>query len=267
MNELIEKQDKLYNKMIGVLNKDDVVANDTTISLMDIKNAIINEICPYNELLIEKSENLIKKLNKSSVYSKSIFSINDLPKVNRIINTISKNNNMYVKIVFGSDLIHTGGYILLGKKDGKIKVINTILDEKSAKNFLESNYDLIDFNFRTMNSFSNRYPNINYDFDSEKRINNENEEYIGDGFISTRINLNDPKSMMATFNNITDTVLSTIHTKKYGEMFDYIELYNDSFLSKTSVKIDSLNPFTRKVYDNYIETKNIDKGNSLTLSK
>ena len=112
-----------------------------------------------------------------------------------------------------------------------------------------------------LETFKNTYPNIDYKWD----INNPSEydkQIINDGFIEAKVSLNKIPNLFASFSSKEDLILSRTNTKSDGEIYDYLEFYNDEILKKTEVNINDLNPLYREIIG-----KSLNLGKTRTLKK
>ena len=269
LSDLEEKQIELYSKIQGVLNKNIEESDNHYVTLSDIQKSIKCEFGEYNEVLVNDSKKDIKNINNSDVYDRYRKTKNELPSLVRIIYNTTKNNNQYAKLYFGSEKERKSGDMLISLKDGIMNIISTSFSQNASERFLESNFDILYSKLQKLSQFNENYPNEEMEFDSGikyYKYKSPNEQLLSDGFVDCYVNFNHPEHMAVFFSDLNDHEISITHSKKFGKLRDYIEMYNNEIMSKVKVDINTLNPFVRKIYDNYLE-KQHQEDTKLVLSK
>ena len=84
------------------------------------------------------------------------------------------------------------------------------------------------------------------------------DQYIQDKFIEVHIGLNYLDIPVQVTIPDWDTYSVALTSGPNGKLFDYVEFYNDEFLKRVSVPIETLNPVYQKICRQYLleKTKN-----------
>ena len=108
--------------------------------------------------------------------------------------------------------------------------------------------------FSKLAEFTRKYPNTGCEWNDQYP---DMKDKFEDEFLTAHFDLERIGSEALTFTKNEDQLLSNLKTKRYGELYDYVEFYRDSILCRTAVNIDELNPLYRTIVD---KEREIDKG-------
>ncbi len=224
----------------------------------ELRSILSEQISKYNIILLDKVAQDTKMLNRKVAQTR--ITNKRVPYIDSITPTIYEDGTEELVIAFSFDNV-CKGFASVDKnlnvrfefmqKSYSIPDILKLL-EKNAVNFITY--------FNAMDSFCHEYPGFSYVW-SRSEDNFYNEE-ISDGFISARFDLNDVENARASLSRVEDLQLARIRSVKYGELYDYIDFFNDKILSSLKVDEESLNPLYRQMIKKY---RRENKGNSRRL--
>lgn len=253
----MNKYDVLYQKIIARLNEKRIESTNEVVSAGDVRDAIYNAMSLYNVILSASTVNTTKNLNRSIGYGRLTFSKKRLPKVKEVINTIDENSDAFVCVYFedGNKIVLTG--------DGlTANIFHTTFDSENTIAFVNANKEIFNIYLGCLKDFASMYPGIKMNFGQNVQ-NNYNQE-INDGFLSTTININNPENAQVIFSSLEEQTLANEDSKKYSELYDYIAFYNEEVLYKIAINTNELNPFVKSCVESYLK---IQEDTSFTLSK
>ncbi len=255
--ELNKKIERLRNKIEERINAKHSNKNNE-LNAKELRDILSEQISKYNIILLDKVEQDTKLLNRKIAQTR--ITNKRVPYIDSITPTIYEDGTQELVIAFSHD--------------GACKGFASVSKDLSVKfEFMQKGYSIPDIlklfkknivnfitYFNSMDSFYHEYPGFSYVWSRSE--NNLYNEEVNDGFINARFDLNNLSSTSAELSRLEDLQIARIRSIEYGELYDFIEYYNDSILSSLKVDEQSLNPLYRLMINQY---RRENKGNSRRL--
>ena len=231
-------------RLFDRLNSKPVKNEGDIISLSELREILNFELEEYNNMFFINLKKTINIINTKQGFL-NLFN-HDEVFISSIIPTI-KDNNCYLIINFC-----TLNGINLGSAqisfDYNKNIINGIEDYdnlSSVDRILVSNKKTFELYLNKLVDFNNYHQNLDYSWNDSKPTE-DIYHVVDDGFLYSIISLNEIPKVSVTLSNSEDILISRIETNN-GELYDYIDFYNDELLRKTAVNVNDLNPLYRKL--------------------
>ena len=241
--EKASKYFDLKRRILERLNEKAIISNSEIVSIKDVHEAA-EVMIPYNKVLLEGINDEAEQINKKNgfykispkAFKKHLFiknvdvALDGNGMCNIFVYYIDNNYNRSL-VRYSADLNQELGY--------EYK-INMAMSEEN-----ESKISHIDFPkyFRVAKRFAEEYPGVPYVWSN--KLDNVYNQTVGDGFLSSVINLNEPARHFTGLASLVDHELSREKINN-GHLFeDYIEMCNKSLSERTSVNMNDLNPFLK----------------------
>ncbi len=263
IEEFYEAIRELRGRLFKKLEEDVVETNGEEMSAYTALEAIKKANAPYGEMFNNNMTKLQYEINRKVRFSS--FFKNDVPFIGLMNPTVEEDGNYYIDLVLinsqgryiGTGIIDYSGDIKLDVRDGYNGDKLVTIMNKYYREFL--NY------LALLGRFNNQYPETFCEWNLSNvdsygvNANNINQE-ISDGFLKVIVNIDHIKSPFLTFSNFDDFELSRTRSKKYGELFDYLEFDKNSYLKRMKVNVSDFN----KLYQTLIRTElNLEKPKEL----
>lgn len=254
-DKMMKDVSDLYRKITQRLDSQKVQNSEATTSITELTNAVIYELGLFNNIFLNREKQNIRIINKFNGYGKyTLKSVEKkIPRVSKIIPFVSENGYTGIELDFAY-----GDGISIGK---------VILDEKFMdKNYgqldetIKNNKEIFKMIFDALEYFTYEYPGFSFAWDNTG-YSKYNQQF-SDGFICCDFNVTNPDLTRVSLSKLTDLELSRIITKSHGELYDYIEMYQDTIKNRTAVDVNSLNPFLKLVLNKF---RSISEEQTLTL--
>ena len=255
MAELNDFKD-LKDKIIELLNRKKVLSNGEIISFYDLSHACKKEFGVYSKFFKNNINKYGSKINNKSSLQ-TVMGIK-VPFIDRVIPEI-KDGNELITIYFKDSSKNNCGQLVIDK-DGNAKLNNLSVDRFNKK-YLEEliNKCLVCFSplMHGLCAFNEEY-NMDFKWDSD-RTNDKNTLRMSDGFITGIIDLNDTNKNAVTLTNVNDMYLASIKTELFGQLYEYIDFYNEEIQKRVAVNINDLSPLFKKIIDKHYDLDNEKK--------
>ena len=247
-----EKIEELRKKIIGKLNEEAFISNNEYISFFDLVKICNNEIGVHSKYfknnIFENMTKINRKTKLGELFGRESFYICE------VVPYVSDNKSC-VDILFSNN---KGKYAFEMKMENEKYILTNgkcDLDNEKNVEYLDNCYNTFKPFIYELNEFKESNPNIDFkwDFESKKE---DNKLKFNDGFLCGGIDLYDTSRSYVTLNDVSDLVFSTIKTKKYGTLYDYIDFFNDSFKQRFVVNIDELPENIKSIVKNHLNTNN-----------
>lgn len=252
----------LYNRLEDRYKSNMVLDDEKTISLASLVNSLESGIGSYNNTLIYSNSDIVKKLNKKiRLTSLNPFIKKNIPYINHVSSVVNENGEYFIDVCFcevderGSKYI--GDAVITS--DGKINIDflrkNFSIDD--TKSFLNENNPMFTYSLKLLDEFTREYPNTSYEWIA----NAEDKKYsrltdkenpkkfeVKDELLHGYVDLDRLHSTLVTFSSLKDLDLSRTKSRKYGELYDYLDFYKEHYMRRISVDINELNDLYKKIY-------------------
>lgn len=244
-----EFKNKYINLKSRIFERKDskrIVPNGDIVSIKDVRDAA-QVMIPYNKVLLKELNEEVERINKMNGFDK--MNVNKAFEKHLFIKSadVALDGNGVCNIfVYYMDENFNRGIVRytadLYQELGLEYKVNIAMGEKN-----ESKISHIDFPkyFRAAKKFADEFPDVPYVW-SEKLDNVYNQK-VGDGFVVANINLDAPKRITATLGNVEDLTISREKINNGYLYDDYLGMYNEEFMAKTSVNMNDLNPFLKLI--------------------
>lgn len=257
------KEDIFENLRVKIedrLSRDNFVDNGEEISLNTLQESLQGALGEYNKVFVDDTRELAKNINKQTFLNR-VFK-GDVPMVHSINPVILEDGNYYLEV-------------LLSDRDGKYKG-EAIIDKnfRVKFNFLKSEYSkektvqmLKNYSVKYINyfekliNFSFEYPNTKCSWGNQYDMAHQR---VDDGFLVCHFYLDNLSSTSFSFSSMDDNNIARTRSKKYGELFDYIDFYRGKLLKNTSVNINDLNDLYQQIVRKQL---NLEKEPTLKMNK
>lgn len=254
LNKKIERLRNKIEERISAKHSD----KSNGLNAKELRDILSEQISKYNIILLDKVDQDTKLLNRKIAQIR--ITNKRVPYIDSITPTIYEDGTQELVIAFSYDGACKG--IASVSKD---LIVNFEFMKKGysipdiLKLFKKNVVNFIIY-FNAMDSFYHEYPGFSYVWSrSEKNLYNED---VNDGFICARFDLNNLSSTSAELTRLEDLQIARVRSVEYGELYDFIEYYNDNILSSLKVDEQSLNPLYRLMINQY---RRENKGNSRRL--
>ena len=264
--------DELYLKIKEKLNSEDVINQKDEISAYTLNLAISWGMTPYNKILIDELAKKIKSIN-NRIDALNFFKMklkNKIPYLYKVCPTINEEEEKYIEIFFTNGYSNRSiGKVIIDKNMSiKFDYFSDEYDKEKVLNFLKEYQDIYEVIFNTLATFQEQYPNTPYQWNNHCKAKSEE---IDDGFNVIYFDLERAGNPTVSFSNQRDIEIAKTHSKKYGELYDYVDYYKKTISRKMKVNINELNPLYQTIarkqielYGDFTKTTEIKK---LSLSK
>lgn len=259
--ETLEEAEVLRNKIEERITGFNLDGKEPKLSAFELGKYVEHAMSKYNAVLIDKVIKDTKKMNKA--ISRARILGKKVPYVSSITPTIYEDGSEELIITF--------------MFEGRCKGIASVSKDMAISfEFMKPEYSIIDTvdilnkcytnfvtYFNALDSFYLEYPNVSYDWGNEHRGLNNTQE-LDDGFIKVVINSNKSDNTRALLTNPHDYELARIRVPYYGELYDFVDFYNESIQKSFEVNEDKLNPLFKKIVEKSRE-ENLDEGQTRVL--
>lgn len=250
---IYDKFDNLYIKIVEKLGSKDIQTQGDIINLEDLKKACNEGLKKYNFYLIDQIPNRIKEINRHSRSNQFPYIEKDYPTLTNIKSYVLDDDNFYIRCTFQKE--NGLDFILFSlNENNEVIICSTSLKNGEDKKFLCKNNIVISSMLNVLQSFINEFPKVEYTWDKDHR--NAFDQSISDGVFTSEIFLNYPDKTYLGLKSAEDCITATTRTYKYGELYDYLSMYQDSYIRKTAININDLNPFIKLLVDKYLKNEN-----------
>ena len=235
--------DILNAKIQEKLSRDNVIDNKEEVSLKTVNDSLDSAFGSYNKCFVKDEQKFVKLVNKR-IKRLNIFS-NNIPYILDFCPSINEDGSYYIDVLFTDSDYRFKGKATIDT-DFNIN-LDYLKDNYSKERLLKvlSDYKNIYASyFELLNNFKNEYPNTSYAWNADLSIG---KLVVDDGFNVAYLYLENTDHPVVSFSNSSDLSVSRYHSKKYGELYDYIDAFKYSILRKMKVNINDLNPLFQKV--------------------
>ena len=238
-----DKYDILREKIEERLSAPNVIDNGEIISLMTLQDTLKSAMGNYNSILVNNSNDIVKRMNSMTRMNR-LFK-GDYPYIQKLCPIIEENGNCYIDIIFSDN---NGRYVGKARVDDRTQIsydlLRTGYDDKKTSQLIRNfqlNYLYI---YDELLLFSYEYPNTRFEWNTDYE---PAKQKIDDGFISAYYKLDELNKTSVTLSNLEDIELARIHTRKYGELYDYISFYQGKIMRSTPVNSNDLNDLYQQI--------------------
>ncbi len=253
VNNFEERYLEFKTRLFDRLNSSNVEITNDVVSMYDVFNAVSNKFGFFNAILLDNLDKEIRTMNMNNGY---VILPDSVKRKNRKIGDvkfhIQEDGYYYCEVVYVDET---------GKEIGRTTVDNTIKVGNADNEVLRNKKYFVKY-LDYLGVFASINHNMEYVWDRKNPY--VKPEIIGDGFLNAKLDLNNLKRGNAHLASSKDLVLATYHYPKKGELADYIDFYNEEFMKKTPIELDSLNPFVQKIVREQYE---LEKGKTKELVK
>lgn len=254
--------EEVRKKILKRLDSSIVESDEETTSFYNILEACKSEFEPYTIYFRDNINKYGNKLNRKSKLENAIGmkSLSILYVVPEVINGKSR-----VDIYLQNSFEDKVGIVRI-ENDETLNLIDfdeSLLSSKNNAKYINGLQRIFSPFLKVLNTFSENYDGIDYSWN----VVNTNGEAIMDAeddFLKGRINLNELSRSYVTLKDLSNMIVSSMKSKNYGIVYDYIEFYQDALMKRLPVRIDELNPLFRKILNKYL---NIKEDKKLMLEK
>lgn len=256
---LDDKMLELNRKIQQVLNRKEVKTDNEIITFYELANSCKEAMFPYNYFFYTDTAEIAKDIN-FRIQFKNMLGKN-IPYIGEVIPTIDEEGKCYVNVGLVNNSNKRAGNLLIQKERYPeiIGVDDKLLNNLSFFELVDSCDESFKDETKVLEKFKEDYPDISYKWD-KKHPDPKSKFSVSDGFIEGRIDLNNVEHSKVGLSNLADINLATMHTKKYGELYDYIDFYNEYIQLRLGVNINDLNPLMKQLV-----TKQLNLGGSKQL--
>ena len=239
--------DILYQKILRKLDEEVVPYDGDTMSLYDFNEALSSGIDKYNDIFINKMGDLKKQLNRKIYLSK--ITKKNIPLIDNIYPYVDVDGNYGININF-AEVFSGNRRKFIGQaniSDRGVVNIDYLLKGFSKEDTLEfvkkHLVNFVDY-LGVLAEFSNEYPGFPYEWND---MRDEYKQEIDDGFVTGYIDITKPEHVSVSLSNRNDLEVSRYRTRKYGELYDYIDFYKNGFMKRIKVNINDFNPLYQTI--------------------
>jgi len=244
--ETLDKIEKLRLKVENRIRGYNLEGKNCTLNGKELNDMLVNAFSKYNVVLINKVENDTKSLNKSIAQAR--FFNKKVPYIASMTPTVYEDGKQEIVITFEVDQRFKGIAFVNSDLNINFEFLKGDLSIPDTIKYLKKNNHNFETYFRVLGEFACEYQGINYEFGMQDK--NVNDIYtIDDGFISVTFDLRRPEQTKATLSRINDLELARIKSPKYGEVYDFVEFYNQSILRSVNVNENDLNPLYKMIVE------------------
>ena len=248
--------ENVRTKILKRLDSSEVKYDGDSLSLYDLLEACKNEFEPYTNYFRFNINKYGIKLNRKS----------------RLENAVGKKSLsifcIIPEVVEGKARVDIHLQNAFGDKVGILRIDNEEVpsfigvDDSLLPSILNKNnteyFDNLQKIFspflKVLSVFIENYDGIDYSWNNVST----NESAVldaEDDLLHGRINLNDLNRSYVCLKNRNDMITSTLRSKKYGVVYDYVEFYSKEFMKRLPVRIDDLNAIYKKILNRYLGIK------------
>ena len=247
----MDRFDILKEKIDNRLDTPNIVSSGDNMSLYDLKKTVSRGFGKYNIVLVNEVNKMMKHMN-SRIRKANLFK-NDLPYI-ASINPKVENGYPAVTMIFADKEGRYRGVGSVCENDHIfVELFKNEFNIEKTEEFIRSNKLFWTHCLNALCAFIQEYPDTDYEWNDGLTDYNGKDQVIGDGFVNSHMNLEKIDEARCCFATLEDMETSRDKTRKYGELIDYIEFYNDAFMKKTQINVNDLNPLYRKVVDKTLE--------------
>ena len=252
----------LYNRLEDRYKANAVLDGEDAVSLASLVNSLESGIGSYNNTLIYSNSDIVKKLNKKiRLTSLNPFIKKNIPYINHVSSVVNENGEYFIDVCFCEADERGSKYIgdAVITSDGKINIDflrkNFSIDD--TKSFLNENNPMFTYSLKLLDEFTREYPNTSYEWiadDKDKKYSrltdkeNPKKFEVKDELLHGYVDLDKLHSTIVTFSSLKDLDLSRTKSRKYGELYDYLDFYKEHYMRRISVDINELNDLYKKIY-------------------
>jgi len=259
--ETLDKIEKLRLKVEKRIRGNNLENQNCTLNGKELNDMIVSAFSKYNVVLIDKVKNDTKSINKSIAQGR--FFNKKVPYIASMTPTVYEDGRQEIIITFEVDHKFKGMAFVDSDLNITFEFLRGELSIQDTLKYLKKNNSNFETYFRVLGEFACEYQGFAYEFGNSDK--NANDIYkIDDGFISVTFDLRKPEQTRATLSKMEDLELARIKSPKYGEVYDFVEFYNQSILKSISVNEDELNPLYKKIVEKS-RSEQEDKGRVLKL--
>ena len=237
--------DNLYNKIQARLNSENVETSMEEISIEDLTLILYSELRKYHIVLVEKVEKDIEKMNHK-IKLKNV-PIERKPLIGEINPIVDKDGNTCINIGFVDKFGSYLGYATFN--DSLVPLVAKLkygYDRIAACAILNEFQEYFVTYLLALEAFKNEYPGMSMDF-GKVSMDINSYQVIDDGFMRFTVKAANPLKPYVSLSDSKESELARLNSKKYSELYDYIDQYAQAFLRKSSVKVEDLNPLMKAI--------------------
>ena len=235
----------LKKRILERLCEKKIIPNSEIVSIKDVHEAA-EVMIPYNKVLLEGINEEAEQINKKNGFYKMSLKAYKNHLFIRNVDVSLDGNGICTIFVYYTDNNHNRSLVRysadLNQELGYEYKINMAMSEEN-----ESKISHIDFPkyFRAAKRFTEEFPGVPYIWSN--KLDNVYNQTVGDGFLHSMVNLDDPTRSFTSLASPAEHELSREKIND-GHLFDdYIEMCNKSLAERTAVNINDLNPFLKLV--------------------
>ena len=248
----MDKMDDLRRRIEARLQCKNFEDNGEEISLQTLQEVLNTAMKDYNKLFVDCSKELAKTMNNKTFVNR-LFK-GEVPIIASINPTIEEDNSYYLEVLFTNREGKYEGDAIIDKNFNiDILFLKDYYSEEKTIALLKKFSVSYIYYFEQMLNFTLNYPNSKCSWGNDSQVMNEK---IDDGFLTAHFYLDRLDSTALSFSNIEDTTLGITKTRKYGELYDYIEFYKGKIMRSTSVNINDLSDLYQKIVRKQLKLEN-----------
>ena len=235
-----KEYDELYLKIRDKLDSNDVVNDGDEISAYTLANALCAGMNYYNYYLIGEIEKIANHKNKCISLS-SMFRINyPVSYIYKICPGVKENGEKYINIYFTNSLFNRkiGKAVIDSNFEIKMEYLSEEYNKDKTLKLFSDNLGLFEEFMSVLATFKEQYPGVAYEWNNNFK---GKKEVLDDGFNTINFDLDHPNYPVVSLSNFKDISIAKNYSKKYGELYDYIDFYKVPIMKKTKVNINDLN--------------------------
>ena len=261
------KYDDLKRRIDERFNDDIVQTNGDEMSLSTFCSVLYSALIDYNVKFSIDLNNYKKTLNRKIKFE-NLLGKKSIPFIDGIYPTINEKGDRYLDIYL-ADAPKLGKYAGLACIHSDMSMDSTILknfDQVETNNFLNNASTGFITYINTLEDFSKDNPGVAYEWNI---TNDKKKQIIDDGFLEAYIDLDKIGDVSVSLSNIKDLDIARTKSRKYGELYDFIENFEDHYLRRMKVNKSDFNELYQTLYENYLRKQELfkEKEEELTLRR
>ena len=233
----------LKEKIEERLSAPNVIEDNEIISLHTLQEALKSGMQEYNTILVDDANDLANKINKQTGLNR--FFKGEYPVIKSFSPILDEEGKCHIEVLLADN---DNRYVGKANIDDRLRInydfLRTGYSKYKTTKLLKEYHLKYLYYYDIMEKFSKEYPNTRFEW------NNNYEEAnakIDDGFLVAYYDLCDLSKTAVSFSNFDDLNTARVHTKKYGELYDYIAFYQERIMRRTPVNINDLSDLYQKI--------------------
>ena len=246
MNEIFNsKIDDLYGRINYRLNSAILASDDEFVNAYDLACITYMSMKKYNAILVDYAKKDADSVNRRTFF-KNIFT-NRYPYIAGYYPTVTEDGKIFIKVMFANDEgRYKGSAIIDENANVTIDGLSSDYEKKDALSVLSKSLTTYAILIASLNAFKNDYPGHGYTWSNDSTCDS-GLQVIDDGFTHVTINLSKPERAIAGLSSMEDIEVARSHSPIHGKLYDYIDLYSESFMKRMGIKIEDLNPLYKDI--------------------